>query len=227
MTKNKNLKQLIIVCRDFDINWNQFLNPIYVGVESGAVALIKNNLPIQFISGDFDSINKKQWELINYQQKKANFKVFKVDQKKDYLDSELAIATALKLKVPFQQVVIISSGQRWDMILAQINFLRKYQKYQPILIDEDNYLFTLKAKSKFIVPEHLLNYRYISFFCLNDQSVTYNFTGCKYYNASDIIINNQDVLAISNEFDLTVTKNPTIEIKSGDCIVALSQRIST
>lgn len=218
------ISQLVIVCRDILVDWKQFSNPIYVGVESGTITLIKNKLPINFACGDFDSISDKDWQLINQEQKKVNFKIFKVNEEKDYLDSELAITTALELKLPFQQIVIISNGNRWDMLLAQINFLRKYQKYQPILIDQDNYLFTLKAKSKFVFPQNLLKYHYISFFCLNSQKVIYNFTGCKYYSKTDIIINNQDVLAISNEFDLKASKQPTIEIKSGDCIVVLSKK---
>lgn len=216
--------QLVIVCRDILVDWKQFFQPVYVGVESGTIALIKNKLPINFVCGDFDSINDKDWQLINQAQEKAKFKIFKVNQAKDYLDSELAITTALELKLPFQQIVIISNGNRWDMLLAQINFLRKYQQYHPILIDQENYLFTLKAKSKFIFSKNLLKYHYISFFCLNNQKVIYNFTGCKYYSGTDIIINNQDVLAISNEFDLKMNQQPTIEIKSGDCIVVLSKK---
>lgn len=217
------ISQLVIVCRDVLLDWKQFSNPIYVGVESGIIALIKNKLPINFVCGDFDSVSDKDWELINQEQKKDNFKIFKVNDEKDYLDSELAITTAIELKLPFQQIVIISRGNRWDMLLAQINFLRKYRQYQPILIDQDNYLFTLKAKSKFVFPQNLLKYHYISFFCLDNQDVVYNFIGCKYYSKTDIIINNQDVLAISNEFDLKVNKQPWVEIKSGNCIVVLSK----
>lgn len=219
----KQNSQLVVVCRDILVDWKQFSQPIYVGVESGVLALIKNKLPINFVCGDFDSISDQEWQLISQRQKQANFKLFKVNQAKDYLDSELAIMKAFELKLPFQQIVIISNGNRWDMFLAQINFLRKYQQYQPILIDQENYLFILQTGSKFIFPENLLKYHYISFFCFNSQKVIYNFTGCKYYSGTDIIINNQDVLAISNEFDLKVKQRPTIEIKLGTCIVVLSK----
>lgn len=221
MIKNS---QLVIVCRDVSIDWKQFSNPIYVGVESGTIALIKNKLPINFVCGDFDSVSNQEWQLINQAQEQDNFKIFKVNQEKDYLDSELAITTALELKLPFQQIVIISNGNRWDMILAQINFLRKYHQYQPILIDQNNYLFTLPAKSKFVFPKHLLQYHYLSFFCFDSQKVIYNFTGCKYGSGTDIIINNQDVLAISNEFDLKAKQQPTIIIKTGNCIVVLAKK---
>ncbi|MGL5268566.1 MAG: thiamine diphosphokinase [Spiroplasma sp.] len=213
--------QLVIVCRDLVIDWKQFLNPIYIGVETGVLSLIKNNLPINFACGDFDSVSDGDFQLIENEAKKANFKIIKADAKKDYLDSELAIIEALASNLKFDQIVLITDGFRWDMILAQINLMRKYAKYQPILISKENYLFVLKEKTKFTFSFQQLKYHYVSLFSLDGKEVRYNFSGCKYYPEIDIRINDKDVLAISNEFDLTNNKNPMIEIKNGHCLVCL------
>lgn len=218
------MKQLVIVCRDIEINWQQFNDPIYVGIESGTLALLKNNLKISFASGDFDSVNSDELNTIENAAKKNNFKIIKADAEKDYLDVELAIIEAIKQNLEFEQIVLLSDGARWDMMLAQINFLRKYAKYQPILIDKKNYLFTLQQGTKFTFTSEQLKYKYVSLFSLNDTEVKYTFSGCKYYPNQEVTINNQDVLAVSNEFDLANEKNPTIEIKAGNCLVCLTEK---
>lgn len=218
------MKQLVIVCRNLKINWQQFSNPIYLGVESGALALIENNLPITFVCGDFDSVNDQQLAKIESAAKTDNFKIIKANSQKDYLDSELAIIEAIEQKLDFQQIVLITDGNRWDMILAQINFLRKYAQYQPILIGKDNYLFALQERTKFTFTKAQMQYKYISLFSLDEKAVKYNFSGCKYYPNQDITINNHDVLAVSNEFDLTNNQIPTIEIKEGFCLICLTEK---
>lgn len=218
------MKQLVIVCRDIEINWQQFNDPIYVGVESGTLALLKNNLKISFASGDFDSVNSDELSMIENAAKKNNFKIIKADAEKDYLDVELAIIEAIKQNLEFEQIVLLSDGARWDMMLAQINFLRKYAKYQPILIDKKNYLFALQQGTKFTFTSEQLKYKYVSLFSLNDTEVKYTFSGCKYYPNQEVTINNQDVLAVSNQFDLANEKNPTIEIKAGNCLVCLAEK---
>lgn len=216
--------QLVIVCRDLVIDWKQFSNPIYIGVESGTLSLIKNNLPINFACGDFDSVSDDDFKIIQNSATKDNFKIIKAETKKDYIDSELAIIKALDLNLDFQQIVLITDGTRWDMIFAQINLLRKYSKYQMILISKENYLFSLKEKTKFSFTNEQLEYRYISFFSLDEKEVVYNFLGCKYYPNTDIKINNKDVLAVSNEFDLLKNNIPEIEIKKGYCLVCLTEK---
>lgn len=50
--KNSDIKQLLIVCRDYNLNWEQFINPIFIGVETGVLSLLKHKKPIKFICGD-------------------------------------------------------------------------------------------------------------------------------------------------------------------------------
>lgn len=220
------MKQLVIVCRGLLIDWRQFNDPVYVGVESGTLALIENNLQIAFACGDFDSVNKEELQNIENAAKKNNFQIIKANSKKDYLDSELAIIEAIKQKLVFDQIVLITDGLRWDMILAQINFLRKYAKYQPILIGKDNYLFALPAGTRYTFSTEQIKYKYISFFSLDDEEVIYNFVGCKYYPNTDVTINAQNVLAVSNEFDLANNEKPTVAIKKGFCLVCLAEKLN-
>lgn len=218
------MKQLIVVCRDVEINWQQFSDPIYVGVESGVLSLSKKQLPIAFACGDFDSVTSEELATIEAASKANNFPLFKAEAAKDYLDAELAIVEAIKQKLVFDQIVLVTEGYRWDMVLAQINLLRKYQQYQPILISDHNYLFALKAGTSYIFTTEQLNYQYVSFFPLTDTEVVYNFVGCQYYPDQDITINNQDVLAISNQFDLQNNVKPLVTIKKGWCLVCLAKK---
>lgn len=218
------MKQLIVVCRDVEVNWQQFSDPIYVGVESGVLALSKKQLPIAFACGDFDSVTSEELATIEAASKANNFPLLKVAAAKDYLDAELAIVEAIKQKLVFDQIVLVTEGYRWDMVLAQINLLRKYQQFQLILISSHNYLFTLKAGSHYVFNSEQLKYQYISFFSLTDEEVVYNFVGCQYSPNQDVTINNQDVLAVSNQFNLQDNVKPSVTVKKGWCLVSLAKK---
>lgn len=218
------MKQLVVVCRDVPINWQQFSDPIYVGVESGVLALCKKQLPVAFACGDFDSVTSEELAKIEAASKTNNFPLLKVATAKDYLDAELAIMEAIKQKLVFDQIVLVTEGCRWDMILAQINLLRKYQQYQPILISTHNYLFSVKAENIYTFDAEQLKYQYLSFFPLTDEEVVYNFVDCQYYPGQDVTINNQDVLAVSNQFALQNDAKPRITIKKGWCLVCLAKK---
>lgn len=217
---NNNFKQLVIVCRNIEVNWNYFINPIYIGVESGVIPLIKKKFPIKFICGDFDSITQEENAFINQNRAKLDFPLIKFDSEKDYIDAELAIIEAIKQKIAFNQIVLISEGDRWDMIFAQINLLNKYAQYKPIFLTTNNYAFSLQENQTHIFTKEQLQYHYISLFPLNCQEVVYNFKGCKYYSNEDIRINNYDILAISNEFNNEINQKEIL-IKKGQCLVIL------
>lgn len=220
--KNSSIKQLVVVCRDYDINWNQFLNPIFVGVETGILLLLKNKKPISFICGDHDTITNNQLEILIAKNKINNVEIINFKKEKDFIDSELAIITAIAKKIDFQQIVIVADGNRWDMLMANINILKKYQNFNPILLGKNNYCFLLKAKTEYTFCDwQLTTYRYISFFNVGDEVVTYNFSGCKFYPNEDIIITNHDTQAVSNEFNNT--EQAKIIVKKGQCLVFLHQ----
>lgn len=214
------IKQLVIVTRNLDIDYSQFINPIYVGVESGSISLLKKKLKIAFLTGDFDSVSSKEYNFILKEQEKQNIKIFKANKEKDYIDAELAIHQALKLKLDFNQIILITEGKRWDMIFAQVNLINKYANFKPILISNNNYVFSINKKESFTFSNYHLNYKYISIFCLNTNKVIYNFQGCKYYNNQDITINNKDVLAVSNEFNYR-EETKKITIKKGNGLIIL------
>lgn len=39
--KNSYIKKLVIVCRDYNLIWEQFINPIFIGVETGVLSWLK------------------------------------------------------------------------------------------------------------------------------------------------------------------------------------------
>lgn len=101
--KNSDIKQLVIVCRDYNLNWEQFINPIFIGVETGVLSLLKYKKPIKFICGDNDTINKQQLKILNDQSKIHNFEIITFNKEKDFIDSELAIVTAISKKLIFNK----------------------------------------------------------------------------------------------------------------------------
>ncbi|WP_425381603.1 thiamine diphosphokinase [Spiroplasma endosymbiont of Polydrusus pterygomalis] len=219
--KNSNIKQLVIVCRDYDINWNQFINPIFVGVESGILSLLAHKKPINFVCGDHDTITKQQLKFINKQSQHNDFDIITFTKEKDFIDSELAIIIAINKNIDFQQIVIVADGWRWDMLLTSINLLKKYQSFNPILLGNNNYCFLLQAKTEYIFSDWQLTYKYISFFSLDGEEVIYNFSGCKFYPNQDIIVTSNSTQAISNEFNQQEIAKLTI--KKGHCLIFLSK----
>lgn len=219
--KNSNIKQLVIVCRDYNINWKQFINPIFVGVESGILSLLANKKPINFVCGDNDTITKHQLKFINKESQNHGFEIITFPEEKDFIDSELAIITAINKNIDFQQIVIVADGWRWDMLLTSINLLKKYQVFNPILLGANNYCFLLEEKTEYIFYDWQLTYKYISFFSLDGEAVIYNFSGCKFYPNQDITITSNSTQAISNEFKQH--EIPKLIIKKGHCLVFLSK----
>lgn len=118
--KKSNIKQLVIVCRDYDINWNQFINPIFVGVESGILSLLAHKKSINFVCGDHDTITKQQLKFINKQSQNNDFDIITFIKEKDFIDSNLVIITTINKNIDFQQIVIVADGWRWDMLVTSI-----------------------------------------------------------------------------------------------------------
>ncbi|WP_342275708.1 hypothetical protein [Spiroplasma endosymbiont of Nebria brevicollis] len=220
-----NFQQLVIVSRDYKIDFSQFINPIYVGVETGIINLLKNDKPIAFICGDNDTISKQQLSKINKDRKNLHLEMIVFNSVKDQLDSELAIMSALERKLNFQQIVLVADGTRWDMLMASINICLKYQQYNPILLGENNYCFMLKSNEHYTFTQQQLTYDYISFFSYDNQPVIYNFSGCKYYPNQDIIISTNDTQSFSNEFLVLPNHVPSLKIKQGNCLVFLHKNI--
>ncbi|WP_308149797.1 hypothetical protein [Spiroplasma sp. AdecLV25b] len=220
-----NFRQLVIVCRDYKIDFNQFINPIYVGVETGIINLLKHNKTMAFICGDNDTITKQQLSKVIKDKKNLHLESIVFNSVKDQLDSELAIILALERKLNFQQIVLVADGTRWDMLMASINICLKYQQYNLILVGENNYCFMLKNNQHYTFTQHQLTYDYISFFNYGIQPVIYNFSGCKYYPNQDIIINANDTQSFSNEFLILPNQTPNLKIKQGNCLIFLHKNI--
>lgn len=221
----ENFQQLVIVCRDYNIDFNQFINPIYIGVETGIISLINNDKPMAFMCGDNDTITKQQLAKVNKVSKNLHLEMIVFNSVKDQLDSELAIISALECKLSFQQIVLVADGTRWDMLMASINICLKYQQYNPILLGENNYCFMLKSNEHYTFTKQQLSYDYISFFNYDKQPVIYNFNGCKYYPNQDITINANDTQSFSNEFSVLSNHAPSLKIKQGNCLVFLHKNI--
>ncbi|MHB9095976.1 MAG: thiamine diphosphokinase [Eubacteriales bacterium] len=115
-----------------EVNSGDFL----LGVDRGALFLVRNNIQPHYVLGDFDSVNAEEFAEI--QQQCEN--VASCDPvMKDYTDTELAFNWALK-KMPKEIVLLGAVGTRLDHTLANIHLLYKGLKagIPCRIIDEKN-----------------------------------------------------------------------------------------
>lgn len=173
---------------------NHFLNlykkdedEIIIAIDGGYRVLIENNIKVDYFFGDFDS---------NKDNKIISEHIFSYPTIKDKGDFELAIDFLIKdLQISSLDKVIVynATGGRLDHYYAILNVLKKYSNYNILLIDNNN-LIQVK-KNKFEISKK--NYKYISFFSFNDETII-SIKGCK-YNIDCYHLKKNDNLCLSNE----------------------------
>ena len=130
------------------------LNEYLIGVEDGAFYAHSQNLELDLVIGDFDSIDKAKLEIVEKHAKKV--KQFPI--KKDYTDTYLAIKEALKLDV--SSIIIYGGiGERFDHSYANILLL----KLGPVTIQTDREKIYLLDPGHYEIENAFEN---ISFFAL-------------------------------------------------------------
>ncbi|MGT2846485.1 thiamine diphosphokinase [Streptococcus massiliensis] len=149
---------------------------IYVGVDAGALAILQEDLPLDYAVGDFDSVSGQEWQRI-----KEEAQVLVTAQpEKDDTDMELALLTIFE-RFPEAEVSVYGAfGGRLDHTLANI-FLPSNDKLAPFmqqltLLDEQNIVTYLPAGRHQVSPQKGM--AYVAFLPVQDQFLS--ITGAKY-----------------------------------------------
>lgn len=183
-----------------------------VGVDYGAVTILNHKLPLDLAIGDFDSVNKTEFEKII--KKAKEIKTYKKD--KDFTDTELALNCVIDRK--YKDIVMIGAfGSRFDHTLANIFLVEKYAKgkIQLQLIDNHNCITLITQK---LQVEKNSKYRYYSIISLSDFSIV-SLSGFKYQITRKKVVRGQ-TLCISNELSC---KKGLIKIQKGQAILVKSR----
>ena len=192
---------------DFDHFYFEESNEFIVGVDSGLEYLATLNKKIDLAIGDFDSIDKKKFDLIK---EKCN-QIMKRDKDKNLTDLAFTLDYIYN-NMDYNEIEVYGGiSGRMDHFLANINLIKKYNF---TMKDNHHYIFMLsKGKHK------INNYKkYISFFaiedCYNLSIKGFKFTVNNYY------LNTNDSLCVSNEGsgEIEFSKGKLLVISSDDSV---------
>lgn len=177
----------------------------YIGVDHGAVCIMKQGLPMCAAIGDFDSVSKEEYEALC-----AYTKVEKLPTHKNETDSEVAINYALQQG--YEQIILYGGlGGRIDHEMANIHLM--IQRDLPLkLMDETNEIQVLKPGTYEIEKHH----KYLSFLpledtCISESGVAYPLDHCP--------LKKEDIFPMSNEI---LNTKAQITIHSGKVLMMQS-----
>ncbi|OCN03769.1 hypothetical protein A4S06_04160 [Erysipelotrichaceae bacterium MTC7] len=182
-----------------ELTYNEAVH--YIGIDHGAMQLLKQNIPMDYAIGDFDSIEQEQLEAL---QKVTT--VIKLNPEKDDSDSEHAIKFALE---HYDEVAITGvTGGRMDHFMAIYN-LMAFQNLNFAIYDKQNYIYPMEAGSYRLDKRT----KYISFFASEPSEVTIQ--GVR-YPLTNRKVSPKDVYTVSNEI---VAEAATFTVHNGRVIV--------
>lgn len=168
-------------------------SPDYIICADGAYRHLKSMKTVpNMLVGDFDSINS---ELIT-EAHALGIDILKVPAEKDFIDGELAIREALKLK-PQKVLIIGGFGGRVDHTLANIHLLNIILEngIEGEIFDERGKMVLIDKHTKFIgIPGQVIS---ILPFSASAYGVTLN--GLK-YKLENAIVEYGNPYGVSNEF---------------------------
>ncbi|MBY7143679.1 thiamine diphosphokinase [Virgibacillus sp. NKC19-3] len=196
-------------------DFQQFMSKvdIWIGADRGAWTLTKNQIPIEYAIGDFDSINEEEKDAIQ-----KNTKVFvEYPPEKDETDIELALLQSYEL-CPNQIYLFGVTGGRIDQELVNIQLLYSIvtKGIQGVMIDKSNYLeLTLPGEH---VVRHDDNYPIISFIPFSQHVRGLHLSGFRYSLVGQTI-SWGSTLCISNRLLLN---NGTFSYKEGILLLVKS-----
>lgn len=183
-----------------------------IAVDSGLELLDKNEISLNYIIGDFDSINK------NILSKYDNIeKVIKLNPEKDFSDTHMALKLAIELKS--DSIYILGAmGKRIDHALANIHILKEAleNNIECKILDENNEIELITIGEKKL---RNIEYKYVSLIPLTTKVEGVTLTGFKYpLNNATLEIGHS--IGISNEL---IAKEATINFKLGILILIKSK----
>ena len=180
-----------------------------IGVDRGAFRLAKLGIPFHMAVGDFDSIDRHQFEML-----KLNCaEIVTFDAIKNETDTELAIRKAIEIGA--KNIYLIGvTGHRLDHFLGTLNLFARTQEQgvQLFIYDTYNRIYMIEPGETKLKKSL---YPYISFFAYQGIVSGLTLTGFK-YPLTDYELKNRDSLTISNEI---VADEATVKFTSGRLLV--------
>lgn len=180
-----------------------------IGVDRGAFRLAKLGIPFHMAVGDFDSIDRYQFEML-----KLNCaEIVTFDAIKNETDTELAIRKAIEIGA--KNIYLIGvTGHRLDHFLGTLNLFARTQEQgvQLFIYDTYNRIYMIEPGETKLKKSI---YPYISFFAYQGIVSGLTLTGFK-YPLTDYELKNRDSLTISNEI---VADEATVKFTSGRLLV--------
>lgn len=184
---------------------------IIVCCDSGANCIYKYGMNLDYLIGDFDSIDSEALKHF----KSLNCKIEKYPPEKNSTDSEIAVNKCVQLGIT--EIVFLGFfGSRMDHILGNIGLLKLCldKGIKACLVDENNYIGITNKSIKVKRQE----YKYISFlpYCSKVSKVTLE--GSKYALLNyDLYMG--DSRTISNEFS---DEYISVKFESGVLLIIMS-----
>ena len=163
---------------------------LVVAADKGIELLLEVGCKIDYLIGDFDSINQEVLEQV----KKSNIKIVKYPIAKDDTDTELAVNLLVELGCKYITLVGVT-GSRLDHTMANISILRKLalSGVKAKIIDNNNIIEYLYEKS---IIEKKDDY-YISIIPISLEGVVISLEGF-YFPLNEKNISYGSSLGVSN-----------------------------
>ncbi len=192
------------------------LNPsdYFIGVDGGALELLKKDIKPDLAIGDFDSTN--DFEKV----KKEAYEVKCYNPCKDETDLELAFKALENLKgaTNLEIDVYDAIGGRLDHEFNAYLLLAKYKQYKIHLLDDKNEVLCLNKGQAVYLKK--ASCQYFSVFALESAVININNS---LYNLENRLLKLFDTYAISNE-PLNDHTRAIIEVKEGSIIVFINYK---
>lgn len=180
---------------------------IVIAVDRGYDFLSDKNIHVNYLIGDFDSINS---EVRN----KKELKIIEYPSEKDATDLELAFDKAIELGAD-NVVVLGGTGTRLDHTMINIILLKKLfdAKIEGKIVDDNNFIEILKGTKEF----YKNRYKYISIIPL-EKTISVTLSGMKYpLDSKKVPVGSS--LCISNEI-----KNDRGKISVSDYAIIIQSK---
>ena len=182
--------KVAIILFNIDLTNYNFDEYFTIGCDAGCLNAIKNNIKLDFAIGDFDSVNQKEFKLIE----SKTSQLIKLNPIKDQSDVEEALDLALKKS---NDITIFGGiqGKRIEHFLSIISLFNKAPSLK--VIDNNSLLFQICGSYKF-KKKDFNQYKFISIFPFNDE-IDLTLKGFAYELDNRKVTRNDCSLLISNQ----------------------------
>lgn len=158
----------------------------FIGVDHGVEELLKQNIQPVFAIGDFDSLQDRETL--------QNLNMQVLPTRKDVTDTHAAIDYAISQGYDEIDLYGVTGG-RLDHFFAVICLLEKYKQIKITIYDQQNSIELLKPGIHHVFQG---DYKYISFFALNETKLSLKNTK---YLLNNYLLKRDDPLCVSNEVE--------------------------